>query len=229
MPFLSKAIKTIQTRPFYICKYVFEAVRFTVNNIYWKIAHGKQIQTGCNLHTLTLSCFQAERPNAHISIGDNFVCYYGVKISAWGQGRITAENFCSIGSGTRITSRESITLGNHVVISWNVLISDFEGHPVDPEERKKEIEYSITNIFPQFKRNKTSEKDSTFKPEFKSNPITIGDNVWIGTRTVILKGVTIGEGSVIGAGSVVTHDIPPHSIAAGNPAKIIKEIDSANE
>ncbi|KAF4725178.1 hypothetical protein FOZ63_015769, partial [Perkinsus olseni] len=54
------------------------------------------------------------------------------------------------------------------------------------------------------------------------SPITIGDDVWIGGRTVVLPGVTIGTGSIIGAGSVVTKDIPAHTIAAGNPCKPIK-------
>lgn len=53
--------------------------------------------------------------------------------------------------------------------------------------------------------------------------ITVGDYVWIGARSVILPGVTIGEGAVIGANSVVTHDIPPYTIAAGAPARVIKE------
>lgn len=56
-----------------------------------------------------------------------------------------------------------------------------------------------------------------------TKPIIIGDNVWIGSRAMILKGVTIGDGAVIGAGSVVTKDVPPNSVVAGNPAKIIKE------
>lgn len=56
-----------------------------------------------------------------------------------------------------------------------------------------------------------------------SAPIEICDNVWIGMNATILKGVTIGEGSVIAAGAVVTHDIPPHSLAAGVPAKVIRK------
>lgn len=55
----------------------------------------------------------------------------------------------------------------------------------------------------------------------KSCPICIGDNVFIGARAIILKGVTIGEGSVIGAGAVVAKDIPPFSIAVGNPVRVI--------
>lgn|GEM_PF-809627 len=56
-----------------------------------------------------------------------------------------------------------------------------------------------------------------------SKPVIIADNVWIGHNAIILKGVTVGEGAVVAAGSVVTKDVPPHSIVAGNPAKVIKE------
>jgi acetyltransferase-like isoleucine patch superfamily enzyme len=54
-------------------------------------------------------------------------------------------------------------------------------------------------------------------------PVRICDNVWIGCNSIILKGVTLGEGVVIAAGSVVTADVPPKALAAGNPAKVIKE------
>lgn len=57
-----------------------------------------------------------------------------------------------------------------------------------------------------------------------AKPITIGKNVWITSRCMILPGVTIGDNVIVGAGSVVTRDIPPHSFAAGNPARVIKKI-----
>jgi acetyltransferase-like isoleucine patch superfamily enzyme len=54
--------------------------------------------------------------------------------------------------------------------------------------------------------------------------VEIGDNVWLGTRVIVLPGVTIGAGAVIGAGSVVTQDIPPNTIAAGNPARVLRTL-----
>lgn len=57
-----------------------------------------------------------------------------------------------------------------------------------------------------------------------SFPVTIGDNVWIGSGTIIMPGVTIGSNSVIGAGSIVTKDIPADCIAVGNPCKVLREI-----
>ncbi|WP_407799025.1 sugar O-acetyltransferase [Staphylococcus aureus] len=60
----------------------------------------------------------------------------------------------------------------------------------------------------------------------KAGPINIGSNTWLGGHVAVLPGVTIGEGSVIGAGSVVTKDIPPHSLAVGNPCKVVRKIDN---
>lgn len=60
--------------------------------------------------------------------------------------------------------------------------------------------------------------------EIKRGPVKIGRGAWLGTRSIILKGVTVGTGAVVGAGSVVTNDVPPKSVVAGNPARVIREI-----
>ena len=73
-----------------------------------------------------------------------------------------------------------------------------------------------------------NEKDGCYTDMEYAKPITIGDNCWIASNVVVIGGVTIGEGCVIGAGSVVTRDIPPHSFAAGNPCRVIREIDESD-
>jgi len=62
--------------------------------------------------------------------------------------------------------------------------------------------------------------------EGRSEPIVIGDNTWIASRAIILKGVTIGEGCVIAAGAVVTKNVPPYSMVAGVPAVVVREINN---
>lgn len=118
----------------------------------------------------------------------------------------TSNSIISIGddvgiSGTSINAMSLVSIGNNVLIGAGCLITDNDSHPLHYADRYTE---------------KTE--------DIKRAPIYIEDNVFIGTRSIILKGVTIGKGAVIGAGSVVTKDIPPFCVAAGNPAKVIKEL-----
>lgn len=91
-----------------------------------------------------------------------------------------------------------VTIGDNCFIGPNVSIYT-ACHPLDAAERNKCVEWA--------------------------EPVTIGDNVWLGGGVTILPGVTIGDNCVIGAGAVVTHDIPSNTLAVGNPARVIKEID----
>ena len=90
-----------------------------------------------------------------------------------------------------------ITIGNSVLIAPNVTIS-VTGHPVHPELRAQGEMFAL--------------------------PVSIEDNVWIGSGAIICPGVTIGKNSVIGAGSIVTRDIPPNVVAVGNPCRVLREI-----
>lgn len=100
-----------------------------------------------------------------------------------------------IWDGTRIMAYHSISIGAECAISWNCTILDCDLHYL-------------------------SFDGETFEPN--SAPIKIGDHVWIGCNVTILKGVTIGDGAVIAAGSVVTRDVPAHTLVAGVPAKTMK-------
>lgn len=103
-------------------------------------------------------------------------------------------------TGGSIVCQTSIIIGNRVKVGANVLILDTDFHPIDYKERISHINNG------------------------KSKQIIIEDDVFIGTGSIILKGVKIGKGSVIGAGSVVTKDIGKHSVCAGNPARIISKV-----
>lgn len=99
-----------------------------------------------------------------------------------------------------ICAAERITIGRHVMVGANCTIVDTDFHPLDADLRRR------------------------VPMAAQTAPVHIEDDVFIGMHSLILKGVTLGEGSVIGAGSVVTKVVPPHTIAAGNPARIIREL-----
>jgi acetyltransferase-like isoleucine patch superfamily enzyme len=225
MDLLKTFYKTVKTRPFYVWKYSWEAFLFTLNYMRWKIVPSNNVKIGSNLHILSIRCFQAERPNAHIEVGEDFLAYYGVKIRAWGSGKIKIGNHCTFVSSAKIDCRESVIIGNHVMLGGT--ISDFEGHPTDPEERAAEMDYSHSNIWPSFSRSKTNPVKA-YAPNFKSKPVVIEDKVWIAINTLVLRGVTIGYGAIVAAGSVVTNDVPPYSIVAGNPARVVKTLSKNN-
>jgi acetyltransferase-like isoleucine patch superfamily enzyme len=105
-------------------------------------------------------------------------------------------------SGSTISASTKIIILNNVLIGSGCLITDSDAHPIDPIAR-------IQNL-----PNAT-----------KQRPIEIEDDVFIGARSIILKGVRIGKGSIVGAGSVVSLDVPPYCIVAGNPARIIRTIN----
>ncbi len=102
-------------------------------------------------------------------------------------------------TGGSLVVDEKMTIGDRVWVGANTIITDTDFHPLDPDIRR-------------------------VRPlDAKTAPVTIEDDVFIGMNSLILKGVTIGKGSVIGAGSVVTRDVPAGCIVAGNPARVIRK------
>ena len=144
----------------------------------------------------------------NISIGDyaTLICSSNKKIdiSTWQtdklNGSISLGNYILISPGTSIRSAERIDIGDSTMIASDVVITDSDWHGI----------YDRT--------------DYVATPK----PVKIHKNVWIGERSIILKGTQIGENSIIGAGSVVHGDIPPNSVYAGNPAKEVKKLDEGS-
>lgn len=107
-------------------------------------------------------------------------------------------------SGSTLSATRCVEIGDRVLIGSGCIIADSDAHPIEAKDR-----HDASKI--------------------ASAPIRIGDDCFIGARSIITKGVTIGARSVIGAGSVVSRDVPSDCIAAGNPAKVIKALKSEQQ
>lgn len=141
----------------------------------------------------------------HCTIGAEFLPAYGGKI-------VVGEN-TYIGPGTSLQAKESITIGKNVIIANNVVIIDNNNHPTDPQMRMK------------MSQCRDFLHDELWSWKYaNSAPVIVEENVWIGRDARILKGVTIGRGSIVALGAVVTHNVPPYTVVAGNPAKVVKEL-----
>ena len=146
---------------------------------------------------------------AHISIGDNVHVVTArdrnVSLSTWAfgahQGHIVIGDNCLLCPGVRIDSASGVTMEHNCMLAAGTYITDADWHDI---------------------YDRTLTVGTTA-------PVTLRENVWIGDGATVCKGVTIGRNSVVGAGSVVTGDIPDNVIAAGNPAKVVKQLDPDRE
>jgi acetyltransferase-like isoleucine patch superfamily enzyme len=160
-------------------------------------------------------CVYAEwtnRSKEQLRIGDR-VILGDVVFHIHDRGRVEIGEGTAI-SGIRIEAAAKVLIGRYCQISYNVDIHDNNGHPIAPETRKGQIE-GVHRL--------GMETSSVYESEIA--PVVIGDNVWIGHDATILKGVTVGENAIIGTGSIVTRDVPPNTMVAGNPARVVKEVN----
>ncbi len=135
------------------------------------------------------------KTNGSVLLGDRVFLHRDVKLSASGANK---KAVIEIGDKSYIGDRTEIHAGESVKIGSGVNIA-WDCNILDRDYHKFQSDTE------------------------KIKPVIIEDHVWIACGVTILKGVTIGEGAVVAAGSVVTHDVPKHALAAGTPAKVIKE------
>jgi acetyltransferase-like isoleucine patch superfamily enzyme len=124
-----------------------------------------------------------------------------VEIGVWGReegrGRIEIGDCVLMSPGSRLSASDEIIIGNGVMMANGAYVTDSDWHTLYDRTRRDE----------------------------RVTPVRIGDNVWLGDHATVLKGVTIGQNSVVAARAVVTRDVPANVVVAGNPAKIIRELD----
>jgi acetyltransferase-like isoleucine patch superfamily enzyme len=202
-------------------KSIREQALYGINGVLCRIFKGPTVFIGRAPHLLSPTCLRAERPNAHIETGDYISISDKSFIYAWGNGTVTIGHSCSLSNHTVIHCREKVSIGNYVLISWNVLIADFDPHSLSVNDRIAEIERNKSVYWPGYRPDPTK---GAYTPRFITRPIVIEDGVWIGANATILKGSKIGRGSIIGANAVVSGEIPPMCIAAGNPARVVRSL-----
>lgn len=141
------------------------------------------------------------------SFGPGFTCGYSCRFDLSGDGTpLRFGRNCKINDRVHISAYESVVIGNNVLMASNIFISD--------------------NNHGSYGADPSSPVEAPDDRPIVTNPVKIGDNVWIGEGACILSGVSIGDGSVVASNAVVTHDVQPNTIVAGIPACPIKEWDS---
>jgi acetyltransferase-like isoleucine patch superfamily enzyme len=143
------------------------------------------------------------RSRLGVQIGAGTGVYNGTFFDLGPLGGVEIGKFCSI-VGLIVCSNRRVVLGDYVFVAHEVVIAD--SHVATPLEPEHGSEETLHN-----------QKE-------KSDEIVIGNDVWIGARAVILHGARIGAGSIIGAASVVDFPVPPFSLVAGNPARVIRTL-----
>lgn len=142
----------------------------------------------------------------NISIGKNTEIGRGVILTAWPGRIIDNPNLvigdnCNIGIRSHLSAAVGIHIGNNLLTGPNVLIVD--------------------NAHGSFQMDQLGIHPSC-RPLTSKGEVVIGNNVWLGANVCVMPGVKIGDGAIVAANSVVTHDVPPYTMAAGAPSKIVK-------
>ncbi len=167
-----------------------------------QIGKGLELQTGTHIFLFNGSTKE------DIVIHNN-VMLLGCTLSSDHHGKIEIGDNVKVGNGSAILCVDSVAIGDYTTLAQNVKITDNNNHPVNPDFRR-------------FMRTTPHGSDARSWIHSAHKPVVIGKNCWIGENSRIQKGVTIGDNSIVAACSVVTKDVPANSIAAGNPARIVK-------
>jgi acetyltransferase-like isoleucine patch superfamily enzyme len=157
--------------------------------------YGRGVRTGEFLHWV--------RGRGRMILGDYVVvdgrCSINFAVRFCEAPTLSIGDYSGVGNNCVFTVGREITIGRHCRIATDVWMFDSPGHPSDPAARLAGAPVSPDDV----------------------RPVRVCDNVWVGRRSIIYPGVTLGEGCVVSAGSVVVSDVPPYTVVAGNPARTI--------
>ena len=155
--------------------------------------------------------FRSEHPEG-VSYARGAHTYLGTMFDVGPAGRVTLGEYALV-HGARIICDSLVEIGDYALLSWNVVLMDTYRVPLDPDARRPAL------------RGLPAQNPRALAPDGSARPIRLEPNVWIGFDSCVLPGVTIGRGSIVGARSVVTEDVPPYTVVAGNPARRIRDLE----
>jgi acetyltransferase-like isoleucine patch superfamily enzyme len=172
----------------------------------------KRATSACGEGTQLVGTVDRRATDATIAVGADCLIQ-GQLVAERDESCLIIGNRVLVGGGTVLDCALSIKIDDDVLISYACVIADSDNHSLYPELRRNDLRTWMDG-------RKHDWSTSAMRP------IHICSGAWIGAHSIILKGVTIGAGAVVGMGSVVTRDVPPRTVVAGNPARVIKTIDA---
>jgi galactoside O-acetyltransferase len=147
-----------------------------------------------------------------LSVGEDSIIHADISFEESG-GHIQIGSRTFVGRSDLVCYR-SLVIGDDVIMSWGITVVDHDSHSTEWAKRRNDV--------------RDWGKGRKNWEHIAHAPVVVGNKAWVGFNVSILKGVTIGEGAVIGACSVVTCDIPPYSVAVGNPAKVVRSLSASS-
>lgn len=157
-------------------------------------------------------CVNPGQPE-NIRIGQSVICRGLIRVERFHHGQIVIGDNVLLGDDSIISSAERVEIGAFTMLAHGVQVYDNNSHPLEAIPRERD--YLIA-----------SGRLAGDRPGIGRAPVWIGDHCWLGTNALVLKGVRIGPGTVVAAGSVVVSDLPPFTLAAGNPARVVRNLAS---
>ena len=167
----------------------------------------------CGEGTKLPGLIERRAARARMTIG-SWCLIQGQLVAERDESQIEIGNNVVVGGGSVIDCALSVRVEDNVLVSYECVIVDSDNHSIYSELRAQDVRNWMNGRYHDWSHSAMA-------------PVVIKHGAWIGGRSIILKGVTVGESAVVGMGSVVTHDVPPRCVVAGNPARVIREIGPA--
>ncbi|MEY2988034.1 MAG: hypothetical protein RJB13_1555 [Pseudomonadota bacterium] len=198
---------------------------FSSHYIRRAMSYRRNLRLGENVRIQNARTIQIYSDEARIEIGNHSIVFENARLEVVGKGVVRIGE-CAVLGDCRISAREKISIGHRALLSWNVFLQDYDSHPTLPEIRAEQVKRICRRFYPRLSNTAPQENEDVLQRWMPpSAPIVIGDDVWIGSGAIVLKGAQIGHGSIVASGAVVTAGIyPDRCILAGNPARVIKSL-----